>query len=374
MALELMATAVGGPGVDPDPLIGAIPFSNVQLTQRRQDRWVAATAPKGGFWRNIRDADTRVGEAMSKILQDLPADPIPALKARITPLYDSLFSPELHDDVQAAAGHKPAEPPPILRLHLSPGGVDIIPWELLWNRVDFLGLQFQVARMPIVPGGPRMSRRAHDVRRISSLLGSQVLDDTQRPDWDATFDTGGNGTVTVWRAPKAVSDWPTVAVLPEASADILHITCHGMLQNGERYWSLDHTKPDDMDVSIYPRDGDNQFQLRKFAPLVFANACSSAAPVIAGTPGLQVLGEGFGATFYDMGASVFIGTLAPVSKRIAVPFATRFFHRLLNEGQSAGEALWSTKQSFAEEGEKDPSWLFYCMYGDPETKFVLAGH
>lgn len=377
-ALELMATALGGPTTDPEPgVTGQVRFTAVQLAERRQTRWVLATAPRtGGFWRAMTDAEARVAEAMRKIDAGDASDPIPGLRTRLTPLYDSLVSPELDATLEAAAARKPGEPAPILRLHLAPG-LDMIPWELLFKR-QFLGLQYQVVRMPIVSGGPRHAARVRKVARISSVLGAQVVDDGLRPAWDTTFDGSVNGTVTMWKAPQAQDDWPTLGVLPQAFGEIIHITCHGLASDdGERYWSLDRTKPGDMDVSVYPRDGDTQFQLSRFAPLVFANACSSASGLAAPAPGagprFAALAEGFGTTFYDMGASVFIGTIGPVSRRIALEFAKRFFARLLGGGLPAGEALWATRQSFADEGEKDPSWLFYCMYGDPETRFVAGG-
>jgi hypothetical protein len=377
-ALELMATAVGGPATDPEPgVTGQVPFAGVQMAERRQTRWVLATAPaKGGFWSAMTDAGVRVAEAMSKIDQGVPGDPIPALLVRLNALFESLVSPELKLTLAAAAGTaKAGDPPPILRLHLAPG-LDMIPWELLSDRQHFLGLEFQVARMPIISGGPRVTRRVREVTRIATVLGAQVVDDALRPVWDATFDGAVSNGVVVWRSPQAADDWPTVAALPQAFGEIVHITCHGMAKDGgQRYWSLDRTKPDEMEVSVYPPDGDTQFQLNRNSPLVFANACSSATAGAApgGAPRFTGLAEGFGSTFYDLGASVFVGTIGPVSRRIALEFATRFFKRLLKEGMTAGEALWSTKQSFAEDGEKDPSWLLYCMYGDPETRFVPGG-
>jgi hypothetical protein len=377
-ALELMATAIGGPVSDPEPgVTGQVRFAAVQLAERRTSRWVLATAPRtGGFWKAMVDAEARVAEAMRKIDAGEQTDSIPGLRTRLTPLYDSLVSQELDATLEAAAAHKPGEAPPILRLHLAPG-LDMIPWELLFKR-QFLGLEYQVVRVPMVSGGPRQAGRMRKVARVSTVLGAEVVDDDQRAAWDGTFDGTVNGEVTLFKTPKAADDWPTVGVLPEAFGEIVHITCHGLASSdGERYWSLDKRKPDDMDVSVYPRDGDTQFQLGRFAPLVFANACSSAtaaAPAaIATGPRFAALAEGFGSTFYDMGASVFIGTIGPVSKRIALEFAKRFFAKLLGERLPAGEALWFTRRSFADEGEKDPSWLFYCMYGDPEIRFVPGG-
>jgi hypothetical protein len=319
----------------------------------------------------MQEADQTVADAMRKVDQGIPGDLIPGLRMRLAPLYGSIFSDELSAILAEAAIRKPGAPAPILRLHLL-GGMDIVPWEVLFKR-DFLGLEFQVARMPIVPGGPIRGGKVRKVTRISSLLGEQVVDDDLRPAWDGTFDGTINGAVTLWKSPAAAADWPTATNLPEAFGEILHVTCHGLASDtGERYWSLNKNLPGDSSVSVYPKDGENNFRLPALAPLVFANACSSAsAAPVAGASG--AFGEGFGTTFYDLGASVFVGTIAPVSKTVALELAKRFFRRLLGDGLPVGEALWRTKLSFAEEGERDPSWLFYCMYGEPETRFVPGG-
>jgi hypothetical protein len=378
-ALELMASPFGGPATNPEPgVIGDVAFAGVQLAERRNMRWVLATMPRtGGFWRAMVDAEQRVAEAMRKVDLGQAGDPIAALRVRLAPLYDSVLSQELNDVLCAAAERKAGEPAPVLRLHLQPG-MDTVPWELLFKR-DFLGLEFQVARLPIVSGGPNRAGRVRRVTRISSLLGAQVVDDSQRQAWDQTFDGTINGSVTLWKSPpETTTDWPTVGVFPDAFGEILVFTCHGLSSaTGERYWSFDKNRPEDMDTSVYLKDGENQFQLSGRAPLVFANACSSAgiADAAPGVPRFTALAEGFGVRWYDLGASVFVGTIGPVSKKVALEFAKRFFQRLLGDGLPVGEALWSTKRSFAEDGEKDPSWLFYCLYGDPESRFVAGtGH
>ena len=68
----------------------------------------------------------------------------------------------------------------------------------------------------------------------------------------------------------------------------------------------------------------------------------------------------------------FVGTFAPVRKALAVEFAQRFYNNLLVSQMPVGQALWATKKQYVDEQATDPSWLFYCMYGPPETRFTLA--
>ena len=109
--------------------------------------------------------------------------------------------------------------------------------------------------------------------------------------------------------------------------------------------------------------------IRKHRPLVFANACGSAE---AG----RHLGD-FGPCFIQLGAVAFVGAFANINKDVAVKFAHRFYEQLLIPEEknkihrTIGQALWQTKKAFSDEGERDPSYLFYRLYGPPDTCFQL---
>ena len=109
-------------------------------------------------------------------------------------------------------------------------------------------------------------------------------------------------------------------------------------------------------------------RLRTSRPLVFGNACASSSGRPADGVGLT---PGLGTAFVANGASAFVGIFAPVTKRLAFDFACEFYRRLLGDGLPVARALWKTKCHFKESGEKDPSWLFYCLYGLPETCFQV---
>lgn len=103
-------------------------------------------------------------------------------------------------------------------------------------------------------------------------------------------------------------------------------------------------------------------------PLVFGNACQGAAGAATATG----LVPGLAYSFFDNGATAFVGAFAPISKTMALKFATKFYGHLLSNNLGIGSALWRTKSDFKEADEKDPSWLFYCLYGAPGTQFVVA--
>ena len=158
-------------------------------------------------------------------------------------------------------------------------------------------------------------------------------------------------------------NWPNLDHVVNAaqSSDILHLTCHGGVDDQGRpsltldpeddYASIDEILADIME---FPAAG----------PLVFGNACGSA-PAAVGPATRSVA-----VAFFDRGASAFVGTIAPISKILALEFAEVFYHRLLIDGLAIGEALRSTKEYFQQSATLDPSWLFYCLYGSPDTRFL----
>ena len=46
------------------------------------------------------------------------------------------------------------------------------------------------------------------------------------------------------------------------------------------------------------------------------------------------------------GAVAFVGAFAPITKSLALKFATAFYKHLLEDGLTIGKALWQTKADF----------------------------
>jgi CHAT domain-containing protein len=246
-----------------------------------------------------------------------------------------------------------------------------IPWELLHDGEGYLGLRYAVARIPLVLQGPMMTNGpVRSVRRVASFLGNNVLDDQLQATWRETF-SGLPAPVTVEEFPASDGDWPTADTLADVvGSDILHITCHGGIKDeifgtGDM-WTLDHQGQPDFNYSVNVTLVRQMSSVSKTEPLVFGNACASVGN--AGDAGGLV--PGLASAFFDAGAAAFVGAFAPVRGPIAVRFAKTFYGHLLSDGLPVGVAVWRTKKDFQEQGEQDPSWLFYCLYGSPDTKFV----
>ncbi len=256
--------------------------------------------------------------------------------------------------------------PPCVTLYIHPS-LEWIPWELMHDGTDFLGVRYVIARLPIVRRGPTSVPAQRHVTRICTFLGEHVMDGAEQTEWEGTFADLPNGT-TVERFPEN-GVWPTADTVTQAAkADILHITCHGGIQDNdwETVWTLNHQGlPFTYGIG---QAGVDQMAFVSEGPLVFGNACKSSAGAATSTG----LTPGLAYSFFDKGAAAFVGTFAPITKTMALKFATAFYGHLLGESQGVGAALWRTKSDFKAAGGQDPSWLFYCLYGAPETQFVVT--
>lgn len=246
--------------------------------------------------------------------------------------------------------------------------------------IGFLGVCFQIARLPITPRVPDLSDTTpHAVREIYNLLGRDIEDNEFSFDrWQRTFTDVIPGFKDIQYPPHQQAtdgEWPTINQITVA-ADILHITCHGGLEDDDGlYWTLSDSQHETTKHQI--RDSTiqlNHKKLRKSRTLVFGNACALIASE-QNSP--KTLTPGFGPAFYENGAAAFVGTCAPITKRVALEFPRKFYEFLLKEGLPIGEALLETKRYFYQQKDydptwNDPSWLFYCLYGSPETYFQIS--
>lgn len=294
-----------------------------------------------------------------------PAGSRPALVTQFREFWSNWVPESVQRDVAALA--RTDDDPPCLVIYVHPT-LEWIPWELMHDGTDFLGLRYVIARLPIVRRGPSSMAETRVVRRVCTFLGEHLMDEEQQAEWERTFDGLPNG-VTVDRFPTN-GVWPTAdQVAQEAGADILHITCHGGVQDDtfNTVWTLNAQGQSYVYGLGMP--GVEQMEFGgQGGPLVFGNACQGAAGAITATG----LVPGLAYSFFNNGATAFIGTFAPISKTMALQFATTFYGHLLRNRLGIGRALLRTKSDFKAAEEQDPSWLFYCLYGAPGTRFEVA--
>jgi CHAT domain-containing protein len=341
----------------------------------------------GGAWREMRPAynddpnttadslrsaaERELNQAMAQVETNGAYDPT---TAAFTATFKSLYNLLVPEGVQEALRDLTitAADPPTLRIFLHPFG-EWIPWELLHDGTNFLGLRFPISRIPILrqPNKARGTQQRH-VTSVFSLLGNAVFDNGGQTEWAATFELGATPVTQLPSGNGPAPMFPSVDDLETAAkeADVIHITCHGGLIDpvrNEAYWTLNDT--DSKTFSYRIRSDIAKSLDCKQRPLVFGNACASAAA------GQRSLLYGFGGDFLYAGALNFIGTLAPITKSMALKFAKKFYGELIGRnapGKSIATALWSTKNGFHnQKARDDPSYLFYSLYGPSETTYEV---
>lgn len=351
-----------------------------QFLMYQSGAWRDMSPPVSNQLVSISTVKDNIDADLSSLMDTLQPGVPPAyagLKARFRD-YSKLLIPDKVQKMLAdiIAGVPAGEDPPVLRIHVHPQ-TEWIPFEMLHDGTDFLGMRYQIARLPIVPNGPDISssKDPHPVQKIYNLLGENVLDLLQQQSWTTTFENLLSPLTQESRYPSSngiTPNFPNVDQIIEAKdADILHVMCHGNMKNaqGEAFWTLNHQSPMSFNYNI------TSVIVRDLAlsskPLVFGNACASSAGAAGTRTGLT---PSFGATFFMQGALNFIGTFAPITKNMALRFARHFYETLLGSagqpGLSIGKSLLKTKKHF--QGDNDPSYLFYCLYGPQDTSFTVG--
>ena len=250
--------------------------------------------------------------------------------------------------------------------------LDVIPWELAYNPVTRKSLHESIVlvRVPVrgdieqkvlearQQDGEAQNLPTPGQRRLVYVLGADVAGpesfpllrqvvESARPEYEVVtnFDGEARTKVTV----------PGLAGMIDG-AEIIHLLCHGIVEKGddlylelEKNSFLGRLKPTDV-LGIRIRPG----------AVVFVNACSSASATFGAT-GLTTFGWNFTRV-----KAAYIGTLAPVTTRLALRFAREFFDATLGRGLSVAEAVFRARQALV--GDPDPTWILYVVYGDLHTE------
>lgn len=345
----------------------------------------------GGIWRDmspplatralvsVEAIHEGINDLLTEVMSQMRGGAAPAwsvLRATFRQHYQMIMPTGVHMALQRALSEGEAQgETPLLRFYIHPS-TEWIPWEILHDGDNFLGLRFRIARLPITATGPDLSSTSpKQVDRAYNLLAKNVFNPSHAGQlmngWKDTFSqllsAGGESR---FPANGNGDDFPTVDTFMSAAvdADVLHITCHGGLKDdkGRVYWTLNHqsklTFTFHINATIL-----NDLNLTN-NPLVFGNACDSHAAT--GESGLT---PGFGSIFFSQGALAFIGTFAPITQAMAVEFAQVFYRFLFGDSAAAplpiAQALCEAKRHFAGQNAQDPSYLYYCLYGPGETVF-----
>ncbi|MDT0341980.1 CHAT domain-containing protein [Streptomyces litchfieldiae] len=227
-----------------------------------------------------------------------------------------------------------------------------IPWELLHDGRDFLGLTHELGRRPAIPDKQVTGRAAGTPRRallVGDTLGDlpAARDELERlaawldeRDIKAKVLTGADaGAADVIRELAAVRE----------PYDLFHFCGHAATGAGTA------------GLVMYQRDlldlnGLRTLSARGTPPVVFINGCASAGRA-----------TGLAQAFMAMGSQLVVGTRAEVADGGAWRFAEEFYGRLLR-GVCAGAAVRGARARLRE--ESIAAWAAFLLYGDPATRLT----
>src|SRR6266849_3484879 len=231
-----------------------------------------------------------------------------------------------------------------------------IPWELVRNGGDFWGRAFVISHATW-DSAFTLAPRDHPVNKVVNIIGAdlpayvaqraETLFDTLRKVYDFEL-----VTIRGFEDPAATSE----IFSHFETADLMHFTCHGEVQNGGVYLRVVQDREDIYNVMV------RAIRTKKMRSdaVVFANACVSGATALSHRQTLS-----FGSEFCRLGAGALIGTLDFIDDKPATIFAEQYYDALA-AGRDVGSALRHAKQTSRSNGGRiGGGYFLYSLYGDP---------
>ena len=256
---------------------------------------------------------------------------------------------------------------PYLVLELNPD-LFWLPWELLYDKSQFLCQRFCVSRQPVLDDERLGEAHEEQLERERHKKALIVLGDVggldyegQADDVRVIIDSQDSSYSPVLLPGRKKLDIRTSLKL---GPTIYHFIGHGQYKEGnpaETGWKCG-------DGGVLSCEDLEQISSDATFPfLIFANACESAPP--------SFLAEEYVAdlccAFLARGVPHYIGTLTRIEDALSRRFASAFYATLM-DGATIGEALWNARQEFLTRPGK-PIWAYYVHYGEPNRALPEQG-
>jgi hypothetical protein len=150
----------------------------------------------------------------------------------------------------------------------------------------------------------------------------------------------------------------------ENDFDILHLTAHG---------SIDAHIPDNAGIMLAdgvlrPSDLSIRSDRVHGHALVSINACHGSRSEYPFTG----IGSWAERLVRDMRLGALIGTAWEVDERLAQLFTNTFYEAILLQGRTLGEGISIARKAIRAVDPANATWLSYVLYGDPNTRIVVA--
>ncbi|MFF1955469.1 CHAT domain-containing protein [Streptomyces sp. NPDC058220] len=307
----------------------------------------------------VKGCRTRIDEALTKAAAG-EADPEPGLVKELAKwgklLYEHLF-PRVQGNVAEL----------VTRLRASAGPILVrtneqeVPWELLHDGGDFLGLKHDLGRRlmgkrPVV-GGRSISRVGRALI-VGDTLGDLASAREEVAKVAAWLRGRGIECTVLLGQEATLLDVVTELASEETPYDLFHFCGHVATGSGTTGLMM-HGRQLLGEVVL------QTLSSRGAPPVAFINGCASAG-------GGEVANMCM--SFMVLGAKTVVGTRTDVADEGAWQFAAEFYGRLL-AGEPAGAAVRAARTALRE--RPDAAWASFILYGDPAagiTKDAATGH
>ena len=243
-----------------------------------------------------------------------------------------------------------------------------IPWELIFDGVDFFCLKFSLGRVIHSKGESSLLR----YRDLAESLKMLILADPNA-DLKSAYTEGlsiknqfGHRVKKVYVDFKSTHIDKTYVKKNICDYDIVHFAGHCEFDKKDPQrsgWALS-------DGLFKVEDILKMGQSSSLPALVFSNACHSAETGAGGVNSeYQRAGYGMASAFLFAGVRHYVGTIRKIEDNPSLIFAREFYSRLIS-GISVGESLRLSKLRLIKEfGLASLHWVNYLLYGDPGFVF-----
>jgi hypothetical protein len=283
-------------------------------------------------------------------------------------LHNVLFPPENGSrTLELAAGLRGASGPLLVSTD-----EPRIPWELLYDGEQFLGLRHDLGRQLVIPGRPSIQRPVPLSPIARALLVADPLNDLPKARSEAERVRSwlhDHGTTCTLLMGEQADRLEVLRELSSGDYDLFHYSGHVATPPRSRRprsatWSGEQDGGPEPALLLHGRKPLQPQEIRSTLgggsgspPVVFINGCASGEPF-----------SNLCATFMATGAALVVGTLYRVSEEAAAGFAEQVYAGLL-AGRPAGQAVRQARLALYESG--DGGWAAFVYHGDPSARLEL---
>jgi len=243
-----------------------------------------------------------------------------------------------------------------------------IPWELLWDGLDFLCLKFPIGR-ELSSTQYKTTELFREFPLKILLIGNPSGDleaaEKEIDIIEQNLNTQIPGKVSIDKLKGKTEEFEILDKLDQ-QYDIIHFAGHSRFSPGS---------PEKSAWMVYKGEIQPFEILRSLSPgkkapiLVFSNSCESGLECKPTqlAPYEECI-YGFADAFQQLGTPAYIGSLWEIHDEAAAQFATHFYNNLINQ-ETIGESLRKARYYIYNKSEgKDVTWGAFILYGEPRLK------